>query len=186
MALKAGMRYYPERLGFLFLKEGACQRLKGGITACKQAFDVIGIDEAMKIIRRCIPPSDNHPILHHAIRHAPDLEDDIGQYYPDAVFLRDTNGHTLSQLKFYMNLRKGKKTFQKNSSFFIKATDNHVNTINPETGLCPFMLAAVGNKSDLTAVYYLLSRNPKLVGVGGNKDSDGVGSSRKRQREDTP
>ena len=161
MALKAGMKYYPEWLGFLFYK-------KNGVT-CKQAFDEIGVDTTMNIIRRCIPLSDNHPILHHVIRYAPDLEDDIGQYYPDAVFLRDTNGHTLSQLEFYMNLRRGKRTFEKNSNFFIGATDNHVNTIDPETGLSPFMLAAVGNKSDLTAVYYLLSRNPKLVGVEDNE-----------------
>ena len=138
MALKAGMKYYPERLGFLFCKDE-------GMTACKQAFDKIGVDISMNIIRRCIPPSDNHPILHHVIWHAPDLEDDIGQYYPDAVFLRDTNGHTLSQLKFYTNWRRGTKTFRKSSSFFIGATDNQVNSIHPETGLCPLMLAAVGN-----------------------------------------
>mmetsp|Transcript_1857 Transcript_1857/g.2658 ORF Transcript_1857/g.2658 Transcript_1857/m.2658 type:complete len:410 (+) Transcript_1857:99-1328(+) len=177
MVLKAGMEYFPERLGFLFCK-------KDGISACKKAFDEIGVDKAMKIIRTCIPPSDDHPILHHAIRHAPDLENDIAQYYPDAVFLRDTNNHTLSQVEFYMNLRRGKRTFKNNSCFFIKATDAQVNTMHPETGLYPFMLAAVGNKSDLAAVYYLLSRNPKLVGHGENKDSDGAGSSRKRQRED--
>uniref|UniRef100_A0A7S3QI76 Uncharacterized protein n=1 Tax=Chaetoceros debilis TaxID=122233 RepID=A0A7S3QI76_9STRA len=177
MALQAGMAYFPERFGFLFHKVG-------GTTACKKSFDEIEVDTAMNIIRRCIPPSDNHLILHHALEFAPNLVDDIGQYYPDAAFLRDTSGHTLTQFKFYINLRRGRRKFKKNSSFFIKATDNQVNSIHPETGLCPFMLAAVGNKSDITAVYYLLSRNPKLVGAGGNKDSDGVGSSRKRQRED--
>eukprot|EP00554_Chaetoceros_debilis_P009291 CAMPEP_0194101578 /NCGR_PEP_ID=MMETSP0150-20130528/2269_1 /TAXON_ID=122233 /ORGANISM="Chaetoceros debilis, Strain MM31A-1" /LENGTH=154 /DNA_ID=CAMNT_0038788237 /DNA_START=82 /DNA_END=543 /DNA_ORIENTATION=- len=91
MVLKAGMKYYPERLGFLFCKEE-------GMT------------------------SDNHPILHHAIRYAPDLEDDIDQYYPDATFLRDTTGHILPQVEFYMNLRRGKRAFQHNSSFFIRAT----------------------------------------------------------------
>jgi len=92
MALKAGMKYFPERLGFLFCKEE-------GMSACKEAFDEIGVDKAMKIIRKCIPPSYDHPILHHAIRHAPDLENDIAQYYPDAVFLRDSNGHTLPAAK---------------------------------------------------------------------------------------
>ena len=142
----------------------------------------------MNIIRRCIPPSDNHPILHHTVKHAPDLENDIVQYYPDAVFLRDANGHKLSQVEFYMNLRRGKRTFlQENSGFFIKATDKQVDTSHPETGLCLFMLAAVANKSDLSAVYYLLRRNPKLVGVGGNKSfsDSGAGISRKRQREGT-
>mmetsp|Transcript_1763 Transcript_1763/g.2391 ORF Transcript_1763/g.2391 Transcript_1763/m.2391 type:complete len:86 (+) Transcript_1763:2-259(+) len=83
-----------------------------------------------------------------------------------------------------MNLRRGKKSFKNDCNFFLVASDNQVNTMHPGTGLYPFMLAAVGNKSDLAAVYYLLSRNPKLVGVGGNKDNDGAGSSRKRQRED--
>ena len=159
MVLLAGMAYFPERFGFLFHKVG-------GTTACKKAFDEIETNTAMNIIRRCIPPSDNHLILHHALEFAPNLVDDIGQYYPDAAFLRDTSGHTLSQCKFYINLRRGRRKFKNNSSFFIEARDDEVNTIDPKTGLCPFMLAAVGEKSDLTAVYYLLSRNPKLVILG--------------------
>jgi hypothetical protein len=181
MALQAGMKYFPERFGFLFHKVE-------GTTACKRAFEKIGADAAMNIIRRCIPPSDNHLILHHALEFAPKLVDDIGQYYPDAAFLRDTSGHSLSQCKFYINMRRGRKKFKKNSSFFIEATDDQVNTIDPKTGLCPFMLAAVGEKSDLTAVYYLLCRNPKLVILGEHdvlsNESDEARDSRKRRRED--
>ena len=35
------------------------------------------------------------------------------------------------------------------------ATDDQLSTVDPKTGLRPFMLAAADNKSDLTAVYYL-------------------------------
>ena len=62
-----------------------------------------------------------------------------------------------------------------------------MNRVDPKTGLCPFMLAAVDNKSDLTAVYYLLSTNPKLVESDEKamvNDSNGSGSNLKRQRED--
>ena len=52
-----------------------------------------------------------------------------------------------------------------------------MNIIDPKTGLCPFMSAAVCDKSDLSCVYYLLNRNPKVVGVEENavsKDFDGT------------
>jgi len=180
MALKAGMKHFPEYLGFLFWKVQ-------GTTVIKNAFDKIAVSTVMNIIRKCIPPTGNHLILHHAVEHAPDLVDEIAQYYPDAVLLRDANGHTLSQVKFYINLRRGSRTFKKHSTFFLEAADDQVNSIDPKTGLCPFMLAAVNNKSDLAAVYYLLCRNPKLVGSHekrGGKDSDESRNSRKRQREE--
>ena len=50
MALKAGMQYFPEELGFLFC---TCQN----ITAIKRAFDKFGFDTAMNIMRKCIPPT---------------------------------------------------------------------------------------------------------------------------------
>ena len=158
--MNAVMKHFPERFGFLFL---LCE--EDGVTTCKKTFNKIGVDKAMCIIRKFIPPSNNNLILHHAVEHVPDLVDEIAQYYPDAVFLRDAKGHTLSQVKFYINLRRGRRTFKNRSTFFLEATDEQVSSIDPKTGLCPFMLAAVNSKSDLTAVYYLLSRNPKLVGL---------------------
>mmetsp|Transcript_29706 Transcript_29706/g.45446 ORF Transcript_29706/g.45446 Transcript_29706/m.45446 type:complete len:425 (-) Transcript_29706:196-1470(-) len=181
MVLKVGMKYFPEHLGFLFCKENK-------ITPCKKAFDTIGVGPAMNIIRRCIPLSDNYPILHHAIKYAPDLANDIAQFYPDAAFLRNNDGHTISQFECYISLRRGRKTFQKQSLFFIRAKDDKVNRQDPKTGLYPFMSAAVGNKSDLSAVFYLLSRNPKLVGLDGNEKKKAKGfdaekkNKRKRQR----
>ena len=141
MAFKAGMKYFPEHLGFLFCKWEQ-------ITAIKKTFDKFGVDKAMNIIRKGISPSDNHLILHRAIEDAPDLVDAIAQYYPDAVFLRDSNDHTFMQSKFYIYLQRGRKTFKKKSTFFLGATDDQVNRVDPKTGLCPFMLAAVDNKSD--------------------------------------
>lgn len=182
MALKAGMTHYPERLGFLFRKDE-------GNTACKTAFDKIGVDKTMAIIKRCIPPSDNHPILHHALEQAPDLVDAICNYYPDAIFPRDANGHKASQVEFYTQLRRGGKMFKDQARFFANATDEQVNTIDPKTGLYPFMLAAVARKSDLPAVYYLLCRNPELISVKhyektSTTNSDCRQSNRKRQRDE--
>lgn len=136
----------------------------------KKTFDEIGVEKAIHIIRKCIPPFSNHLILHHTLNHALDLVDNIAQYYPDAALVRNNDGHTLSQeFEFYISLRRGRRTFRKQSTFFIQATDDQVNSVDPKSGLLPFMSAAVGDKSDLTAVYYLLSRNPKLlVGLGGN------------------
>eukprot|EP01083_Nonionella_stella_P091046 254467_1 len=181
MALKAGMKHFPERLGLLFRKHE-------GNSVCKMAFEEFGVDEAMTIIRRCIPPSDNHPILHHALEYAPDVVDDICNYYPDAIFLRDANGHKTSQVEFYTQLRRGGKMFKDQARFFANATDEQVNTIDPKTGLYPFMLAAVAGKSDLLAVYYLLGRNPELIGVKEEEDerilitdADSRRSNRKRK-----
>ena len=50
MALKAGMKHFPEHLGFLFSKYQK-------ITAIKRAFDKFGFDTAMNIMRKCIPPT---------------------------------------------------------------------------------------------------------------------------------
>jgi len=93
--------------------------------------------------------------------------DDICDYY----LLRDT-----SQVEFYTQLRRGGKMFKDQARFFANATDEQVSTMDPKTGLYPFMLAAVAGKSDLLAVYYLLCRNPGLTyrreGRGGGEDSD--------------
>lgn len=75
------------------------------------------------------------------------------------VILNTTVNKKLVLRLITMNLRRGKKRLEHNSSFFIGAKDNQVHAMDPETGLYSFMMAAVGNKSDLTAVYYLLSRN---------------------------
>ena len=59
-----------------------------------------------------------------------------------------------------------------NGLYFLQALiDHHVRKIDPPTDLYPFMLAASGNTSDLSAVYaVLLRRNPSLVRGGNSKD----------------
>ena len=43
-------------------------------------------------------------------------------------------------------------------------TDDQVNEVDPASGLYPFMMSASGQMtSDLSAVYYLLRRNPSLL-----------------------
>jgi len=48
LMLKAGMKYYPEELGFLFRKDD------NGDTACKLVFDEYGKDEAWRMIEKCL------------------------------------------------------------------------------------------------------------------------------------
>ena len=52
-------------------------------------------------------------------------------------------------------------------------SDDQVREIDPATDLYPFMVAVLGETSDLSAVYVLLRRNPSLV-RGGNFDDGGV------------
>ena len=66
MVLKCGMKYYPSKSGFLFRK------YKGKI-ACEAAIQRFGVDKVMACIKRCIPNSEELPILHHVLAHAPNL-----------------------------------------------------------------------------------------------------------------
>ena len=65
MVINAGMKHYPEHLGFLFRKNS------DGKTACELAFEKYGKDETFEVIQECIPADkDKYPILHHAIKRA--------------------------------------------------------------------------------------------------------------------
>ena len=117
----------------------------------------------MRVICRCIPPGENHPILHMAAEADPHLEDTLMNYYRDEAFIRDATGRTLSQVQFHYTLRKGNTSFSTTASVFVKATDDHTEAKDPRSGLYPFMLAASENRSDLDAVNYLLRRCPKVL-----------------------
>uniref|UniRef100_A0A7S3QH51 Uncharacterized protein n=1 Tax=Chaetoceros debilis TaxID=122233 RepID=A0A7S3QH51_9STRA len=181
MILKAGMEHFPENLGCLFRK------FKGK-TACQNAFDIIGTDEAMRVICRCIPPGENHPILHMAVEADPHLEDTLMNYYRDEAFIRDATGRTLSQVQFHYTLRKGNIPFSTTASVFVKATDDHIEAKDPRSGLYPFMLAASKNRSDLDAVNYLLRRCPKVLVDIKNTDTgkhraEGLCGQRRRKKQ---
>ncbi len=152
LVLKAGMMYFAEDMGLLFHKHD-------NITACEKAFTRYGEVEAMNIIRQCIPPSDNHTILHYIAKYAPDLMNQFATYYPDAAYLLDSENRTF----FQSALASGNKTYVKDSLFFIRATDDEVAEKDPLTQLFPFALAATDNTSDLGAVYVLLRRNPGVI-----------------------
>ena len=159
--LKAATKYYKLESSLLF------QTDDDGITACERAFEKFGRDEVMQIIGDCIPfDNPQFPILHHVAKHAPQLLNDFSTRYTSAIYVRDKDGRNLNQAL----LASGKTLYKTNGLYFLSTlTDDHIKEIDPPTDLYPFMVAASGNTSDLSAVYVLLRRNPSLV-RGGNID----------------
>jgi hypothetical protein len=152
--LKAALRYHPNDLGLLFLKD------QKGQTACERAFKRYGIDRTMAAIGDLIPFDDPKvPILHHVAKHAPQYMKDFGSRYPSATYFRDSQGRTLLQAK----LASGNKTFINDSMFFLEMSDEQVREIDPGNDLYPFMVATSGKMCDLSAAYALLKRSPSLA-----------------------
>ena len=113
----------------------------------------------------------------------------LQKYYPSATFRRDKHGRTLRQAE----LASGTKTFAKNAFFFANIIDADLRVADPKEDLYPFMMAASsmdtmsisvdqtendddlnnGTNSnvlvshiprcDLSAVYYLIRRDPSLA-----------------------
>ena len=125
----------------------------------------------------------------------------FAKYYPSAIFLRDEHGRTLRQA----DLASGNKTFAKNAFFFATITDADLRVADPKEDLYPFMMAAsrmdttslTSNQTenddinddtnsdvlipqiprcDLSAVYYLIRRDPSFA-YGGRR----VRKNRKRK-----
>jgi hypothetical protein len=151
---KIALRYHPNDLGLLFLKDDE------GQTACERAFKKYGNDKTMAAIGALIPFNDPKlPILHHVAKHVPQYMRDFGRRYPSATYFRDSQGRTLHQAK----LASGHKTFMDDPMFFLEMSDEQVREIDPGSDLYPFMVAASGETCDLSAVYSLLRRNPALA-----------------------
>ena len=158
--LKAALRHYPEELGFLFQTEFGEQ------TACEFAIDVYREDKTFRAIGEFIPFNQTTiPILHHVVEKAPNLLNDFTTYYPSAIHLRDSLGRKLYQTK----LACGNTTYMNSAAFVAGLKDYEIAEIDPETDLYPFMVAASGRTSDLSAVNYLLRRNPALVNTSRRK-----------------
>ena len=152
--LKTALRYHPNDLGLLFLKDSK------GQTACERAFKTYGKDKTMAAIGKLIPFDDPKlPILHDVAKHAPQYMNDFGSRYPSATYFRDCEGRTLHQAA----LARGNKTFMDDAMFFLEMSDEQVRDIDPGSDLYPFMVAASGETCDLSAVYSLLRRNPALA-----------------------
>jgi hypothetical protein len=109
--LKTALRYHPNDLGLLFLRD------REGQTACERAFKTYGKDETMSAIGELIPFDDPKvPILHHVAKHAPQYMKNFGSRYPSATYLRDSQGRTLHQAA----LASGYKTFIDNPMVSLK------------------------------------------------------------------
>ena len=159
--LKAALSHYPEELvGLLFQKNDDEQ------TACEFAFEKYGKDKTFRAIGELIPfDQTTIPILHHVVEKAPHLLNDFAMYYPSAIHLRDSLGRKLYQTK----LACGNTTYMNSAAFVAGLKDYEIAEIDPETDLYPFMVAASGRTSDLSAVNYLLRRNPALVNTSRRK-----------------
>jgi hypothetical protein len=170
---KAALKHYPQDLGLLFQKDN------DGKTACERAFDKYGKDETMKAIGECIPFDDPKlPILHHVVKDAPQFMNDFAFRYPSTGYLRDEQGRTLLQA----SIASGTKTYTTDALFFIRMRDEEIREIDEATDLYPFMVLASGQTSDLSAVNYLLRRNPSLAHSGKKSVSKG-GRKKKRKRK---
>ena len=159
--LKAALSHYPEELvGLLFQKNDDEE------TACEFAFEKYGKDKTFRAIGELIPfDQTTIPILHHVVEKAPHLLNDFAMYYPSAIHLRDSLGRKLYQTK----LACGNTTYMNSAAFVAGLKDYEIAEIDPETDLYPFMVAASGRTSDLSAVNYLLRRNPALVNTSRRK-----------------
>ncbi len=167
MVLKTSVKLFPNDMGLLFDKTST------SMTAFDVASGRYGVNSTMKVVRECIPPSDNYPILHHVIQHVPQQMNVFVTHYPEAAYVRNADNRTL----FLSTLASGNKTFCEDPIYFLKASDDEVGEMDPVTELFPFALAASGNSSDLMTVYKLLRRAPDLV-LGGRLNRKG----RKKRR----
>ena len=152
MALEAGIKHFPEELGFLF------QKNTSGQTSCDFAFGLHGKHKMLKLIQKCIPASANYPILHHVLKNNPEYMNDFAVRYPSAVFLRDEHQRSIHHVAL-----SGGMNFEKNSMFLLQMTDDKVEEKDPMTDQYPFQIAASAETSYLSTIYYLLRRNPALL-----------------------
>ena len=178
--LKASLKLHPQEAGLLFQKD------QHGKTACEYAFDRYGKEETFKVLRDLIPPdAPQFPILHHVAKDVPQYMDEfVAMGYSSCMHTRDDFGRTVSQVENQGILASGKKTYKNNSSFFVRLSYRDLRMVDPDrAGLYPFMIAASGNTSDLSAVNCLLRRDPSLA-YGGKRIDHSKSRKRKRRREE--
>jgi len=82
MVLKAGIKHFPKKAGFLFDKNR-------GTTAFEAAVAKFGKDGVMSSIKQSLPSDFPFPIMHHLIRFAPDLVGEMAALFPEASGRRD-------------------------------------------------------------------------------------------------
>jgi hypothetical protein len=172
--LTTALRHHPEDIGLLFQKNDT------GKTAFESALNKYGNEATFGAIAQCIPldGAEQLPILHRVVKNAPQYLSEFGMRYPSSMFLRDNNGRVLHQTE----LASGIKKFRQDPMFFLRMSDEQVREIDPGTDLYPFMVLASGETSDLSAVNYLLRRNPSLVNSGFVHNSNRKRRKSKSQR----
>jgi hypothetical protein len=157
--LTTALKYHPENIGLLFQKDYT------GKTAFECALNKYGNEATFGAIEQCIPldGAEQLPILHRVVENAPQYSNEFEMRYPSSMFIRyKNNGRKLYQSE----LASGNKTFNRDSMFFLRMSDEQVRELDPGTDLYPFMVSASGQTSDLSAIYHLLRRNPSLVNSG--------------------
>jgi len=182
--LKHGMKYYPEKFGFLF------ERNARGEMPIQQAIAKFGKKQTLDIIQQAIPPSEDHPILHFVYRYTPSLVGDFVYRYPNAIRLKDRHGRHLLHIAVKRGLKlspsllmmihcdkkclKGRDLLHIAVKRGLKLSPSLLMMIHcdkkcleekdPVTNLYPFMLAATsGYAKDLTTIYNLLSYCPEVM-----------------------
>lgn len=119
------------------------QKDHNGKTACEYyyAFERYGKEETFNMLGDLIPTdAPAFSILHHVAKHAPQYIDDFVIRYPSSMHTRDYFGRTVSQIKIQEVLASGTKTYENNSSFFLRFSYEDSRTIDPKrSGLYTFM-----------------------------------------------
>ncbi len=166
--ISAALKYFPNDVGLLFQKNEEGDDDK---TSFELAVSKFGMETTFSLVKQCIAHGDTNqiPILHRVVEHAPQYLNEFAMRYSSSAFVRDENGRTLNQSE----LASGHRSFATDSCFFVRMNNEQVQEVDPLTGLCPFMVAALDETSDLSAVFYLLKRNPSLVNASVRRNSKG-------------
>ncbi len=153
--LKAGLKYYPKELGFLFYK-GPTKHKRIIEIAMDVRLGYLTQEKLCTWMHEAIPPSNDQPILHDVIRLAPKFFSLFWRYYPDAIYLRDQKG----RLPLHIALQRSAIWSPLLLSLIAVNDPIDRHEKDPVTGLYPFMSAASGRVHDLNVIYYLLRRDP--------------------------
>jgi len=153
MYFQTALKHHPQHLGMLFQKDDS------GKTLYERAVNKYGEEKCFNVIKQYIPTDSKLPILHHVVKNAPKYMNDFAIHYLSAMYLRDEDGRTLTQA----TIASGSKTLKNDTMFFGKMTDDEIAELDPVTKQYPFLTCAACESSDLSTIYFLLSKNPSLL-----------------------
>jgi chloramphenicol O-acetyltransferase len=146
---QTAFKHHLQHLGFLLQKDGS------GKMAYERAMENYGNDEIFKVINQCIPTDTDLPILHHAIKDAPQFKNDFSIRYLSAMYLRDKDGRSFTQAA----IASGSKTLHNDIAFFIRMADDETAELDSVTNQHPFLTCATHESSDLSTTFVLLEKS---------------------------